>query len=377
MVSKVNLKARIERHSRVLKNSIRDIHPFRAFYHRLNYNIVFIIIVFLLPVYPMFANFFYNTNVDFYRTNIDESSIIDSYNISDSTNNLWDLTLTENAYLSLNSMNTDHSRDVSGVSQVINYEVQSWDSIWSIADDFGIDIDSIIWANNLNSNSVIHPWDKLKIPPVSGIIHRVEKWETLDRLASYYGVSKQDIITQNSLSGDSLVVWQNLIIPGAVKKEIKIESPVIAKNDKKISKNDRLVAKSNSKNPKLVSSKTIRKTSNKLLLAPSSGSNKFARWYCTRFVAQYKNVTWRGNAGAWYNNARAAWVPVWRTAEVWSIVVFNGSWYNSYYGHVWIVAWDDGANIIVKDMNYRAFWEVTTRKVPKSSRAIRWYIYAN
>jgi hypothetical protein len=88
LVSKVNLKARIERHSRVLKNSIKDIHPFRAFYHRLNYNIVFIVIVFLLPVYPMFANFFYNTNIDFYRTNIDESSIIDSYNISDSTNNL-------------------------------------------------------------------------------------------------------------------------------------------------------------------------------------------------------------------------------------------------------------------------------------------------
>jgi hypothetical protein len=28
-------------------------------------------------------------------------------------------------------------------------------------------------------------------------------------------------------------------------------------------------------------------------------------------------------------------------------------------------------------MNYRAFWEVTTRRVPKSSRAIRGYIYAD
>lgn len=89
-------------------------------------------------------------------------------------------------------MNTDYSRDVSWVSQVIKYEVQiKVIQFGSIADDFWIDSNSIIWANNLKSNSVIHPWDTLKIPPVSGLIHRVEKWETLDRLASYYGVSKK------------------------------------------------------------------------------------------------------------------------------------------------------------------------------------------
>jgi surface antigen len=183
-------------------------------------------------------------------------------------------------------------------------------------------------------------------------------------------------MTQNSLSWENLQIWQNLIIPWAVKKVIKVETPVIAKADKKISKNDRLVAKS-TKNPKLVSSKTVKKTSNKLVLEPSSGSNKFVKWYCTRFVAQYKNVTWRWDAGSWYSNAAAQWVPVWQQAQAGAIVVFNWAGYNSYYWHVWIVVGDDGENIIVKDMNYRAFWEVTTRRVPKSSRAIRGYIYAD
>ena len=365
MVSKVNLKARIERHSRVLKNSIKDIHPFRAFYHRLNYNIVFISIVFFLPVYPMFANFFYNTNIDFYRTNIDESSILDSYNVDQDNDNLWDLTLSENSYLSLNSINTDFERDLSWVSQIINYEVKSGDSLWSIASEFWIDSKSIIWANNLKSDHVIHPWDKLKIPPVSGLIHRVESWETLDRLALYYGVSKKDIMEQNSLSWDSIKVWQNLIIPWAIKKEPIIEKPVLA------------TTKTTTKKATTKKTTTKKTSGSKLVLSASRTTNKFVKWYCTRYVAQYKNVTWRGNAGAWYNNARAQWVPVWKTAQVWSIVVFNWAWYNSYYGHVWIVVWDDWTNIIVKDMNYRSFWEVTTRKVAKSNRSIKWYIYSN
>lgn len=376
MVSKVNLKARIERHSRVLKNSIKDIHPFRAFYHRLNYNIVFLIIVFFLPIYPMFASFFYNTDINLYRENIDESSIIDSYNVDESSDNLWDLNLSENAYLSLNSINKDYERDVEWVSQIVKYEVKNWESIWSIASDFWISINSILWANNFKSNHVIHPGDTLKIPPVSWIIHRVEKGETLDRLASYYWVDKKEIIEQNSLSWDNLTVWQNLVIPGAVKKEPKIERPVIAKKD---DKKPSLVSSKTAKNTKTPKDKIKKSNPPKkaLTIAPSKISNKFVKWYCTRYVAQYKNVTWRGNAGSWYSNAAAQWVPVWKSAQVWAIVVFNWSGYNSYYGHVWIVVWDDWWNIIVKDMNYRSFWEVTTRKVSKSSRAIRWYIYSN
>lgn len=371
MVSKVNLKARIERHSRVLKNSIKDIHPFRAFYHRLNYNIVFILIVFFIPIYPMFANLFYNTNIDFYRTWIDESSIIDSYNIDDAWDNLWDLALSETSYISLNTINTDTSRDVSWVSQIMTYVVKSGDSLWSIASDFWVSENSVIWANNFKADHTIHPGDKLRIPPVSWIIHRVEKWETLDKISNYYWVSKKDIIAQNSLSWENLDVWQNLIIPWAIKKEPKVDI-VIARNPKKTS--------ISSKSTKTLSSKKTATSAVKKslpILARSSSTNKFVKWYCTRYVAQYKNVTWRWNAWAWYNNAAAAWVPVWQRARVGSIVVFNWSWYNSYYGHVWIVVWDDWSNIIVKDMNYRAYWEITTRKVPKTDRAIRWYIYAD
>lgn len=80
MVSKVNLKARIERHSRILKDNLWKVHPFRSLYHKFNYNLVLFFVVFLFPIYPLFSSFMYeNTSYDFYRWDVDESSIMESY----------------------------------------------------------------------------------------------------------------------------------------------------------------------------------------------------------------------------------------------------------------------------------------------------------
>lgn len=87
MVAKVNLKARIERHSRILKDNLSSIPPFSSLYHRFNYHFVFFAVVFLFPIYPSFSSFLYDTSVnDFYRGDIDESSIIDAYEDTDSEN---------------------------------------------------------------------------------------------------------------------------------------------------------------------------------------------------------------------------------------------------------------------------------------------------
>jgi surface antigen len=98
---------------------------------------------------------------------------------------------------------------------------------------------------------------------------------------------------------------------------------------------------------------------------------------CTRYVAQYKNVNWSGNAKDWLRNARSKWHETGSTPGVWSIVVFHGRGYNPTYGHVWIVIDVTANDIIVKDMNYRRLNEVTVRKVPKTDRAIQWYIYVD
>jgi len=373
MVSKVNLKARIERHSRILKDNLWNIHPFRAIYHKFNYNIVLFIVVFLFPVYPLFSSFFYeNPQYDFYRWDIDESSILDYYSEKDSSET--PAIISNDSFLSINTF-TSWIRDITWFKEIIEYEIKPWDSLSVIASRFGVSSNSILWANNFSSSKVLHPGEVIKIPPVSWIIHKVVSGDTVSSLAKKYKVSEEKILAQNWLSqNETIKLWENLIIPWAVK-----EVPVVV--------------------PKSTSKKAVTKTKTtswqKYYSFTDWGNSEFvdtdwvyqlvkrtpqwifAKWNCTWYVAQYKNVDWSWNAKDWLRNAAAKWHNVWSSPWIWAIVVFHGKWYNPRYGHVWIVIDVVKDNIIVKDMNYRLLYEVTVRKVPINDRAIMWYIYVD
>lgn len=375
MVSKVNLKARIERHSRILKDNLWNIHPFRALYHKFNYNLVLFLVIFLFPIYPLFSSFFYeNSAYDFYRWDIDESSIIDSYDENDDSN--LEMISNDDTFLSINTF-VWWDRDVSWYNEVINYQVLPWDSFSSIAYKFWVSNNSILWANNFDSKRILKPWETIKIPPVSWIIHQVKPWETIGILASKYKITEEKILTQNWLQkNDHIFSWQVLIMPWAKKEEPPKPKPVIAKVDNKNSKNNK---KENNRWYDFIwwgKSEFVDDDWNYDMIKRNP---KWSFYWgnCTRYVAQYKNVNWSWNAKDWLHNARAKWHATWSEPSAWSIVVFNWRWYNPWYGHVWIVtkvSWD---YIIVKDMNYRRLNEVTVRKVPIDDRAIRWYIYVD
>lgn len=379
MVSKVNLKARIERHSRILKDNLWTIHPFRSMYHRINYNIVLFFVVFLFPVYPLFSSFFYDSTVyDFYRWDIDESSIIDSYSSDDSEPSV---SITSDEFLSINTLLSEE-RDLEWYNEVIDYEVQPWESVSSIAYKFWVSNNSILWANNFDTNKVIHPWDKIKIPPVSWLIHKVKSWDTISSLAKKYWVDEAKILSQNSLVKDEkLSEWLVLIMPWAVKK-IEVPKYVAKANPPKKSKTVvKAPATSNWAqwwyafvdwwNSEFVETDWVYE------LVKRTPQWTFYWWNCTRYVAQYKNVNWSWNAKDWLRNAKSKWHSTWSEAWVWAIVVFNWKWYNPRYWHVWIVIDVTDDSIIVRDMNYRRLNEVTVRKVPKTDGAIRWYIYVD
>ena len=75
---------------------------------------------------------------------------------------------------------------------IVEYIIESGDSLWAIAKKFDISFDSLLWANDLNKNSLIQPGQKLIIPPVSGVIHYVKFGETISEIAKkYQGKSKK------------------------------------------------------------------------------------------------------------------------------------------------------------------------------------------
>jgi len=367
--SKINLKARIERHSRVLQHNL---YAGTKKTWKTGLSLVSLIAALMLPIYPSFAGFVNQTSVtDFYRWDIDESSIISSYFWDDNT--VWDgevFIQSKDSYLHVNASLDEDSRDVSGTKEVIDYEVKWWDSVSLIAGKFNITRNSIYWANNFDSNHVIKPGDVIKVPPVSGLIHEVKTWETIWWLANKYKVESKDIMKQNLLlTANDLKIGESIIIPGAIKEVPKPKpKPVVARSTPSATapaNNFVAAAKSEYVNSSWKYNLVWRK--------PYSGV-----WgNCTWYVASYKNVNWRWNANQWMTNAAKKWHAIWNAPRVWAIIQFEWRGYHPYYGHVGIVIDMTDTHLIISDMNYRRLWEVTTRKIPRSDRAIKWFIYVD
>ena len=53
------------------------------------------------------------------------------------------------------------------------YTVRPGDTLWSIADRFGLNASTVVWANKLTNADLLAVGQTLVIPPVNGVIHRV------------------------------------------------------------------------------------------------------------------------------------------------------------------------------------------------------------
>ena len=99
------------------------------------------------------------------------------------------------------------------------YIVKKGDSLWSIANQFGVTVDDILKINNLSS-STLQIGQELRIPsssspsnPSQTKNYTVQKGDSLWTISRKYNVSVDDIIRANNLSSSSLQIGQVLKIP--------------------------------------------------------------------------------------------------------------------------------------------------------------------
>jgi murein DD-endopeptidase MepM/ murein hydrolase activator NlpD len=111
--------------------------------------------------------------------------------------------------------NSDLESD-NGNKEVLEYIVQSGDTLSSLAEKFGISVNTIIWANDFQENSKISPDQELLILPVSGVLHYVKKGETLGQIAQTYKSKIDKIADFNELSDEDIFAGDILIIPDGV-----------------------------------------------------------------------------------------------------------------------------------------------------------------
>jgi murein DD-endopeptidase MepM/ murein hydrolase activator NlpD len=119
------------------------------------------------------------------------------------------------------TVKSDRVRDA-----VIEYVVQSGDTISSIATKFGVDTNTIKWENNLENVNTVKPGQTIKILPVPGVAHKVQRGETIYSIAKKYSAEPQAIadFPFNSFEDEEdfgLQVGQVLIVPGGEKPQPK------------------------------------------------------------------------------------------------------------------------------------------------------------
>ncbi len=112
-------------------------------------------------------------------------------------------------------------------SEIIEYKVESGDTLSSIAAKFGITTDTIRWENDLKGDA-IKPGQALRILPESGVVYKVKSGDTLESVAKKFAAEQQPILDYpfNDIPDDlSLKVGQLLVIPGGTPPEVRAPKP--------------------------------------------------------------------------------------------------------------------------------------------------------
>ena len=95
------------------------------------------------------------------------------------------------------------------------YEVKEGDSLSTIAQLFGISVNTIVWANDLEDHT-IHPGETLLIFPMNGIEYTVKNGGTIEDIAKKYKADAQEIASYNGLAlNTELKKGDTLFIPDA------------------------------------------------------------------------------------------------------------------------------------------------------------------
>jgi len=122
---------------------------------------------------------------------------------------------------------TDPEVVVKERDKVVEYQVQPGDVLSTIADKFGLKVNTILWENNLGYYSVIKPGQTLRILPVDGLTYKVKSSDTLNKIAKEYKSDVNAIIEFNKLASAVDIQTGNiLILPGGIKAQAPAPSVV-------------------------------------------------------------------------------------------------------------------------------------------------------
>jgi murein DD-endopeptidase MepM/ murein hydrolase activator NlpD len=134
-------------------------------------------------------------------------------------------------------------------SEVTKYTVQVGDTLFGIAEKFGLKPESILWANQFvlgDNPHNLQPGQVLNILPVDGAYHRWSVGDGLNGVAKFFGVDPQEIVDfpGNHLDPQTIGDYSNpniqagtwLIIPGGQRAFVNWSAPEIPRDNPGVAK---------------------------------------------------------------------------------------------------------------------------------------------
>ncbi len=236
--------------------------------------------------------------------------------------------------------------DAAPDQEIREYIVKENDNLYSIASKFNISVDTITWANDINT-SIIRSGQKLIILPVTGVMHLVSANDSVQEIARTYKADEEDIVAFNDLSRRAEIFeGEILIVPGG---KMPHNSSVWDYNSSLagLSTNDYY-----------------------------GQSHSYPYGQCTWWVAQKRAIPAWGHAYMWIDNAAATGYNVCRgrycVPQVGAVVYLRG---HRVYGHVAYVERIEGDQVVFSEMNYIGLGKMNYRSLNVNSSIIQGYIY--
>jgi len=100
---------------------------------------------------------------------------------------------------------------------ITTYTISEGETYWTVAFKYEIDIDTLLWANNITDVNNVEIGKNLIILPVNGLLYTTADGDTLQGIADLFSIPADKIKTQNHLTATTFTAGIQLTIPGARK----------------------------------------------------------------------------------------------------------------------------------------------------------------
>jgi len=102
---------------------------------------------------------------------------------------------------------------------VATYQTKPGDSTYTVAARFGVSVQTLVWANDLDDADYLPIGAEIVIPPTTGVLHTVRPRETLSQVAARYGVEATSVVayTPNGIADPNLLpMGRRIMVPGGI-----------------------------------------------------------------------------------------------------------------------------------------------------------------